>query len=304
MLLTIFFILGSSVCRGLFNYLILNGILSIWLILGNILSNSLFFLLGCFGKIGYFPFFLVLASLWYVSSYVFLMFDLINKWAYFGSFLVIFHLSIFFNSFSDWFIVLNFLMIIFFIKLILSIKHLILISSLINFLFIILLILVDDSLFCFCFLSFYSIGTLLIIYYFIGCSSSMFRRWINSDNFCPFYWNVIRSTVSTTFPDSFVFRSNVNLLTDVIKLFILLSSILFIVFWLISLSFFPLFLFLNKFFSLNLFNNHSLSLVFNLVIFLAFIFQGFFLRSMSLIVVFINVLFQSHEYSIHSLFRL
>ena len=29
MLLTIFFIIGSSVCRGLFNYLILNGILSI-----------------------------------------------------------------------------------------------------------------------------------------------------------------------------------------------------------------------------------------------------------------------------------
>jgi hypothetical protein len=45
---------------------------------------------------------------------------------------------------------------------------------------------------------------------------------------------------------------------------------------------FPTIMFLNKFFSLNLLDNHSLSLVFNLVIFLLFIFQGFFLRSISL----------------------
>ena len=60
------------------HYLILNGILSISLILGILLSNSLFFILGCFGKIGYFPFLLVLACLWYCSSYLFLMIDLIN----------------------------------------------------------------------------------------------------------------------------------------------------------------------------------------------------------------------------------
>ena len=137
MLLTIFFIIGSSVCRALFNYLILNGILSISLILGILLSNSLFFILGAFGKIGYFPFLLVLACLWYCSSYLFLMIDLINKWAYFGSFLVIFHLYILLNSFSYWFTLIHFLILMFFIKLILTIKHLILISSLINYLFII-----------------------------------------------------------------------------------------------------------------------------------------------------------------------
>jgi len=163
MLLTIFFIIGSSVCRGLFNYLILNGILSISLILGILLSNSLFFILGCFGKIGYFPFLLVLACLWYCSSYLFLMIDLINKWAYFGSFLVIFHLYILLNSFVYWFTLIHFLILMFFIKLILTIKHLILISSLINYLFIILLILVDEYLFGFSFLSYYSITTILII---------------------------------------------------------------------------------------------------------------------------------------------
>ena len=138
MLLTFFFIIGSSVCRGLFNYLILNGILSISLILGILLSNYLLFILGCFGKIGYFPFLFVLASLWYCSSYLFLMIDLINKWAYLGSFLVIFHLYILLNSFSYWFTLIHFLILMFFIKLILTIKHLILISSLINYLFIIL----------------------------------------------------------------------------------------------------------------------------------------------------------------------
>ena len=52
-----------------------------------------------------------------------------NK-AYFGSFLVIFHLSILLNSFSYWFTLIHFLILMFFIKLILTIKHLILISFL------------------------------------------------------------------------------------------------------------------------------------------------------------------------------
>jgi len=73
MLLIIIFIIGTSVRRGLFNYLIYNGILSIWLILGLLLSNSSFFIWGCFGKIGYFPFFRVVGSLWYCSSYLFLI---------------------------------------------------------------------------------------------------------------------------------------------------------------------------------------------------------------------------------------
>ena len=91
-LLTIMFIIGSSVHRGLFNYLMLNGILSIRLIVGIVFGNSIFYVLAVFGKIGYFPFSLVLSSPRYCSSYTFLMFDVINKWAYFGSFLVIFHL--------------------------------------------------------------------------------------------------------------------------------------------------------------------------------------------------------------------
>ena len=146
---------------GLFNYLIFNGILGIWLILGILLCNSLLIILGCFGKIGYFPFFLLLFYLWYCSSYLYLMFDLINKWAILGSFIFIIHLSM---NFGYWFVLVNFLVIIFFIKFVLSIKHLILISSLINFLFIIILILVEDELFSFSFLSFYSITTIILLF--------------------------------------------------------------------------------------------------------------------------------------------
>ncbi len=75
-----------------------------------------------------------------------------------------------------------------------------------------------------------------------------------------------------------------NSITDVInvKFFILLSCICFLFFLFLLISFIPTIMFLNKFFSLNLLDNHSLSLVFNLVIFLLFIFQGFFLRSISL----------------------
>ena len=277
MLLTIFFIIGSSVCRGLFNYLILNGILSISLILGILLSNSLFFILGCFGKIGYFPFLLVLACLWYCSSYLFLMIDLINKWAYFGSFLVIFHLYILLNSFVYWFTLIHFLILMFFIKLILTIKHLILISSLINYLFIILLILVDEYLFTFSFLSYYSITTILIILmisYFISWFCFSFRRFYCS---CSLYYCSCQN-------DRVLNNILANSITDVInvKFFILLSCICFLFFLFLLISLFPTIMFLNKFFSLNLLDNHSLSLVFNLVIFLLFIFQGFFLRSISL----------------------
>ena len=286
MLLLIFFIIGSSVCRGLFNYLILNGILSISLILGILLSNSLFFILGCFGKIGYFPFLLVLACIWYCSSYLFLMIDLINKWAYFGSFLVIFHLYILLNSFSYWFTLIHFLILMFFIKLILTIKHLFLISSLINYLFIILLILVDEYLFSLSFLSYYSITTILIILmisYFISwfCFSNQTLLFLN---------NILNNILANSVPRIHIILKHridnvlANSITEVIivKFFILLSCICFLFFLFLLISLFPTMLFLNKFFSLNLLDNHSLSLVFNLVIFLLFIFQGFFLRSISL----------------------
>ena len=136
MFLTIIIIVGSSVWRGLLNYLILNGILSTLLISSILLSNYVLFILGVFGKVGYFPFFLILSYQYYSSSYLWILFDIVNKWAYFGSIIFIIYFSILlFLYFSDWYVLINFLFIIFLIRFLLSIKHFILISSLQLFLF-------------------------------------------------------------------------------------------------------------------------------------------------------------------------
>ena len=94
MLLLFFFVIGTSIYRGLLNYLILNGWLSILLIIGILLSNSIFLILAIYGKIGYYPFFLLISFLYYCSSYLFIIFDLINKLSYFTSFLMILNISI------------------------------------------------------------------------------------------------------------------------------------------------------------------------------------------------------------------
>ncbi len=79
MLLAIFFIIGTSIFRGSLNYLIINAILSIGLIIGILMSNSLLLIISCYGKVGYYPFFSVLSMLFYNTSYLFILFDLINK---------------------------------------------------------------------------------------------------------------------------------------------------------------------------------------------------------------------------------
>ena len=79
MLLTISITIGSSVRRGLLNYLIMNAILSIGSIIGILMSNSLLLIISCYGKVGYYPFFSVLSMLFYNNSYLYIIFDLINK---------------------------------------------------------------------------------------------------------------------------------------------------------------------------------------------------------------------------------
>ena len=79
MLLAIFFIIGTAIFRGLLNYLIMNAILSIGLITSLLISNNLLLIISCYGKVGYYPFFLVLSMLFYNTSYLYIIFDLINK---------------------------------------------------------------------------------------------------------------------------------------------------------------------------------------------------------------------------------
>ena len=82
MLLAIFFIIGIGIFRGPLNYVIVNAILNIGLVTSLIMSNSLTLLISCYGKVGYYPFFLVLSIIYFSISYLFILFDVINKQVY------------------------------------------------------------------------------------------------------------------------------------------------------------------------------------------------------------------------------
>lgn len=79
MLLAILFIIANAIFRGSLNYLTLHYLISIGLIIGILMSNTLLLIISSYGKVGYYPFFSVLSMLFYNSSYLFILFDLINK---------------------------------------------------------------------------------------------------------------------------------------------------------------------------------------------------------------------------------
>ena len=72
----------------------MNATLSIGSITSILMPNSLSLTIGCYGKVGYHPSYLVLALLSYNTSYLSILFDLTNKWAYFSSFTVTPNVSI------------------------------------------------------------------------------------------------------------------------------------------------------------------------------------------------------------------
>ena len=163
MLLTILFIIGSSVHRGTYNSSIFNAVLSIGSVIGILWSNYLSSIIGSSGKIGYFPISLLFSHLPHSPSHRSSIRDSINKLAYFGSFLLIFHHSISNNSFSYRWSTLNVFIILFLIKLLISIKQIILISSILNYVFIIALLVTDEYLSASYYLTIYYFYTIVII---------------------------------------------------------------------------------------------------------------------------------------------
>ena len=155
MLLAIFFIITNAIFRGSLNYLTLHYLISIGLIIGILMSNSLLLIISSYGKVGYYPFFSVLSMLFYNSSYLFILFDLINKWAYFSSFALILNASSFFRCSEYRLILINLMIIIYPIRLINSAKHIIFISSYLLFISIYLLLATFHYLFSYLFLLFY-----------------------------------------------------------------------------------------------------------------------------------------------------
>ena len=198
MFLSIFIIIGSSVWRGLLNYLVLNSILSTLLISGLLLSNFVLFIYSVLSKVGFFPFILLLSYQYYSSSYVWIFFDLLNKWVYFGSIIFIIYFSFMFSlTLIDWMLLVNFLVVIFFIRFLLTIKHFILISSLQLFLFIICSLYFEDELLCFVYLFYYLISTAYLIWDLIRFN--LFFFFDSFYLFCSFSFFLICSSLNSSF---------------------------------------------------------------------------------------------------------
>ena len=107
------FVLGNSVWRGLLNYLVINSILSVWLFIGILMTNVIFYFVGCFGKVGYFPFLLLVLLVLYCSSYLFMFYDQIIKWNYVFCFLLINSIAISFDLVDYWLILFQFMFLLF-----------------------------------------------------------------------------------------------------------------------------------------------------------------------------------------------
>ena len=303
MFLTIFIIIGSSVWRGLLNYLILNGILSTLLIISLLLNNYVLFIFLMLGKIGYFPFFLILGYQYCSSSYLWIFFDLINKWAYFGS--IIFSIcfgSLLSLTFSDCYVFINFLMIGFLIRFILSMKHFILISSLQLFLFILSGLYFEDELLCFVYLLCYFTTTIYIIWDCQGYTRGAYY------DLCYFTLNLILSgsqcnalNLKHNLPHNALFSSfslsffSCNIFsiyylfpyffTDLtsIKELVKINSILYILYLYYCFSFFPTIMFLLKLFILFSFISTSLYYALVLIVYIIFSLQSFYLRSLGIV---------------------
>ncbi len=258
MLLFLFFIIGTSIYRGLLNYLIINGWLSILLIVGILLSNSIFLILAIFGKIGYYPFFLLISFLYYCSSYLFIIFDLINKLSYFTSFIMILNISIFISNFDLWLILVNFIISIFFIKFIISIKHTIFISSFILFLLIYYLLFLQDLLYIFTILLFYLLFNINIIIHLLIFETLSTGNLINNIYFNTeyIYWSFLLIDIYN--------MKHYNQLTYILLIFN----------WLTVFAFYPFILLISKFIGLILILVQSFSLIICLTIFLIFIYQS------------------------------
>ena len=277
MLLLVFFIIGTSIYRGLLNYLIINGWLSILLIVGILLSNSIFLILAIFGKIGYYPFFLLISFLYYCSSYLFIIFDLINKLSYFTSFIMILNISIFISNFDLWLILVNFIISIFFIKFIISIKHTIFISSFILFILIYYLLFLQDLLYIFTILLFYLLFNInIIIHLLIFSTSSLFSNLINSIHF-NYHFNIFINIITNYLPFLLIDLYNMKHYTQ-------LTYMLLIFNWLTVFAFYPFLLLISKFIGFILILYQSFSLFICLTIFLVFIYQSLIIRILLIII--------------------
>lgn len=85
LLLTFTFLVGNL--KGILYYIIFNSIVSFILLIGLIVCNINFFILGIFLKFGFFPLIMLYVQLMLCANYLFMSIDIINKWGYYVVFL-------------------------------------------------------------------------------------------------------------------------------------------------------------------------------------------------------------------------
>lgn len=252
MLLLVFFIISSSLLRGLLNYLILNGWLGLLFIVSLFFSNTILIFLTTYGKIGYYPFFLLVSYIYHCSSYKFIIFDLLNKLSYLSLFFLSFNITLIISTFDLWLIIVNLVISTFFIKLILSIKHCFFIGTFIQFLLVYYLICNHDLLFIISVFTFYLLFNLNILH------KLLFLAWILSGQLLIIPY----------------------ILIDIYnwKLHSLSIYILLVINWLGSFAFFPFLVLVSKLCGFILVFHYSISLFLVLSLYLVFIYQSLMIR--------------------------
>lgn len=152
-------------------FIVFNGILTLFFFSSLAFGNFSYFLFGFFGKVGFFPFFLFYFTLFSSSSFIFFFVDSLNKLSYFFIFDIFcfrlcfqYFLLLFFSFLS------NFLILIVYIKNIISTKHILIVSSFIQLHFVAALLILSNLLFILSYLSLYSIGSFGLIFL---CLSSL-----------------------------------------------------------------------------------------------------------------------------------
>lgn len=258
MLLLVFFVLSSSLLRGLLNYLILNGWLGILFIVSLWFSNSILIFLTTYGKIGYYPFFLLVSYIYHCSSYKFIIFDLINKLSYLSLFFLSFNITLVISTFDLWLIIVNLVISTFFIKLMLSIKHCVFIGTFIQFLLVYCLLCYHDLLFVLSAFAFYLLFNLNILNYLLWTS------WVLNGK-------------ALILP--FVLIDIYNWKLHSQSIYILLVTN-----WLGSFAFYPFLVLVSKLCGFILAFHQSFSLFLLLSLYLVFIYQSLMVRLLFLII--------------------
>lgn len=148
MMIVLFFIIAYSIYKGLFNYCLINLFVSILLLFGFIFICLLSIIIGCYGKLGYFPFIIIQLLIYSSSSFVFIIYDYFNKIILFNVVNTIININLLYYGIDYVIILFNFLFILFFSLFINSIKHLFLIMSFFTLLLLIIILLLQFIIYC------------------------------------------------------------------------------------------------------------------------------------------------------------